>query len=168
MRFCPGLKHFRGGIVKENMATERGKLSDAEWNELYVHFDREMLIKHLIEANKDLIALNEAKEPIPDISSTNLPAYIHPKEAGKVIETSSQNYTFKIYNGRIKVYCDGYVMFSFNQIDFSGYYAFKDDASLYGITISMNREKAGAQEMDIYFKTKETWLAILRLLEENL
>jgi len=37
----------------------------------------------------------------------------------------------KIYNGRVKVYVDGYVMFSFNQIDFLGYYAYKDDTSLY-------------------------------------
>lgn len=77
-------------------------------------------------------------------------------------------YGFKIYNGRVKVYVDGYVMFSFNQIDFAGYYAFKDCTSLYGITIYMNREKAGPAEMDIYFKSKETWLAILKLLDENL
>jgi hypothetical protein len=77
-------------------------------------------------------------------------------------------YTFKTFNGRNKVYCDGFVMFSFNQIDFAGYYAYKDDTDLYGITIYMNREKAGPMEMEIYFKTKENWLAILKLLDENL
>jgi hypothetical protein len=77
-------------------------------------------------------------------------------------------YEFKIFNGRVKIYVDGYVMFSFNQIDFAGYYAFKDCTSLYGITIYMNKEKAGALEMDIYFKTKQNWLAILKLLDENL
>jgi len=77
-------------------------------------------------------------------------------------------YEFKIFNGRVKIYVDGYVIFSFNQIDFDGYYSFKDCTSLYGITIYMNREKAGALEMDIYFKTKENWLAILKLLDENL
>ena len=80
------------------------------------------------------------------------------------------NHTFKliIYNGRIKVYVDGYVMFSFNQLDFAGYYSFKDDTDLYGITIYMNREGASPQEMDIYFKGKQNWLSVLRLLDENL
>lgn len=99
---------------------------------------------------------------------SNPPTYAFDKTTGESIPLNPPKHYLKIYNGRIKVYCDGYVMFSFNQIDFSGYYAFKDCTSLYGITISMNREKAGAQEMDIYFKTKETWLAILRLLDENL
>lgn len=78
------------------------------------------------------------------------------------------SYDLKIYNGRVKVYIDGYVMFSFNQIDFAGYYSFKDDTSLFGITIYLNREKAGPMEMDIYFKGKENWLGILKLLDENL
>jgi len=80
----------------------------------------------------------------------------------------THTYDLKIYNGRVKIYVDNFVMFSFNQIDFSGYYAFKDDSDLYGITIYMNREKAGAQEMDIYFKTKQNWLNILELLDKNL
>jgi hypothetical protein len=79
-----------------------------------------------------------------------------------------EKHYLKIYNGRIKVYCDGYVMFSFNQIDFSGYYAYKDDTNLYGLDIYMNRASAGHQIMEVYFKTKETWLAISRLLDENL
>ncbi len=74
----------------------------------------------------------------------------------------------KIYNGRVKVYVDGYVMFSFNQIDLSGYYAYKDDTSLYGIDIYLLREKAGESKMEIYFKTKENWLAILKLLDNHL
>lgn len=78
------------------------------------------------------------------------------------------SYDFKIYNGRVKVYVDGYVMFSFNQIDFAGYYSFKDCTDLYGITIYLNREKAGPMEMDIYFKGKKNWLEILKLLDENL
>lgn len=77
-------------------------------------------------------------------------------------------YDFKIYNGRVKVYVDGFVMFTFNQIDFAGYYAYKDDSDLYGLDIYLNREKAGHQIMEIYFKTKENWLNILRLLDENL
>jgi hypothetical protein len=74
----------------------------------------------------------------------------------------------KIYNGRVKVYVDGYVMFSFNQIDFVGYYAYKDDTSLCGLDIYLLREKAGASTMEIYFKTKENWLAILKLLDTHL
>lgn len=77
-------------------------------------------------------------------------------------------YEFKIFNGRIKIYVDGYIMFSFNQIDFQGYYAYKDDTDLYGIDIYLVREKAGKSMMEIYFKTKENWLNILKLLDENL
>ena len=78
------------------------------------------------------------------------------------------SYDLKIYNGRVKVYVDNFVMFSFNQIDFAGYYAFKDDSEIFGLTVYLNREKAGPMEMDIYFKTKENWLAILELLDKNL
>jgi hypothetical protein len=77
-------------------------------------------------------------------------------------------YDFKIYNGRVKVYVDGYVMFSFNQIDFQGFYAYKDDTNLYGIDIYLIRENASPSTMEIYFKTKENWLNILKLLDENL
>lgn len=77
-------------------------------------------------------------------------------------------YDFKIYNGRVKIYVDDYVMFTFNQIDFLGYYAYKDDTDLYGLDIYLLREKAGASTMEIYFKTKENWLAILKLLDEKL
>lgn len=77
-------------------------------------------------------------------------------------------YSLKIYNGRIKVYVDGFVMFSFNQIDFAGYYAYKDDTDLYGLDIYLNREKAGPMQMEIYFKTKQNWMAILKLLDQHL
>ena len=81
---------------------------------------------------------------------------------------NKQKFTLSIYNGRIKVYADDCVMFTFNQIDFLGYYFFKDDTSLYGCTIYFLREKAGAAEMDVYFKSKETWLAINKLLDTHL
>ena len=77
-------------------------------------------------------------------------------------------YSLKIYNGRVKVYVDDFVMFSFNQIDFAGYYAYKDDTDLYGLDIYLNREKAGPMQMEIYFKTKQNWMAILKLLDEHL
>ena len=77
-------------------------------------------------------------------------------------------YELKIYNGRVKVYVDGFVMFSFNQIDFAGYYAYKDDTDLYGLDIYLNREKAGPMQMEIYFKTKQNWMAILKLLDQHL
>jgi len=81
---------------------------------------------------------------------------------------SKHTYGFKIINGRVKVYVNGYVMFTFNQIDFKGYYSYKDDTLLYGIDIYLMNEKGGATTMEIYFKTKENWLGILRLLDENL
>jgi len=77
-------------------------------------------------------------------------------------------YSLKIYNGRVKVYVDDFVMFSFNQIDFAGYYAYKDDTDLYGLDIYLNREKAGPMQMEIYFKTKQNWMAILKLLDQHL
>jgi hypothetical protein len=78
------------------------------------------------------------------------------------------NYSLKIYNGRVKVYVDDFVMFSFNQIDFVGYYAYKDDIDLYGLDIYLAREKAGQIQMEIYFKTKQNWLGVLKLLDEKL
>jgi hypothetical protein len=78
------------------------------------------------------------------------------------------NYEFKIYNGRIKVCYQGSVMFSFNQIDFLAYYFFKDDTKLYGATLHFLREGAGHAKMDVYFKDKETWLAVNKLLDENM
>lgn len=77
-------------------------------------------------------------------------------------------YTFKTYNGRVKVYIDGCLFFCFNQIDFKGLYAYKDDANLYGVDLYLMNENGGSTTMEIYFKTKETWLATLKLLDENM
>ena len=82
--------------------------------------------------------------------------------------SKQHNCELKIYNGRVKVYVDGYVMFTFNQIDFKGYYSYKDDTDLYGIDIYLMNEKGGATTMEIYFKTKEHWLNILALLDKHL
>lgn len=84
------------------------------------------------------------------------------------MQKKKHNYNFKIYNGRIKVYIDGYVAFTFNQIDFKGYYAYKDDTDLYGLDIYLMNEKGGATTMEVYFKTKDTWLSVLKLLDDNL
>jgi hypothetical protein len=84
------------------------------------------------------------------------------------MQKPKHKYEFKIYNGRVKVYVDGYVMFCFNQIDFVGYYFFKDDTDLLGATFHFLREGAGASQWDVYFKSKATWLAINRLLDENM
>ena len=35
-------------------------------------------------------------------------------------KTNATRYGFKIFNGRVKVYVNDYVMFTFNQIDFKG------------------------------------------------
>ena len=77
-------------------------------------------------------------------------------------------YDLKTWNGRIKIYIDGYAMLSFNQIDFKGYYAYKDDTNLYGLDIYLMNENGGATTMEIYFKTKEVWLAVLKLMDEKL
>lgn len=78
------------------------------------------------------------------------------------------SYDLKIFNGRVKVYVDGYIMFTFNQIDFKGYYAYKDDTDLYGIDVYLMNEKGGATTMEVYFKTKQHWLNILKLLDAHL
>lgn len=77
-------------------------------------------------------------------------------------------YTFQTYNGRVKIKYNGYTMFAFNQIDYAGHYAYKDDTNLYGLDIYLLREKAGQGQMEIYFKTKENWLAVLKLLDDNM
>ena len=80
----------------------------------------------------------------------------------------THKYDFKIINGRIKVYIDGYVAFTFNQLDFKGYYAYKDDTDLYGLDIYLMNDKGGATTMEVYFKTKTVWLEVLKLLDKNL
>ena len=66
-----------------------------------------------------------------------------------------QEYKFKIFNGRVKVYIDGYVAFTFNQIDFKGYYAYKDDTSLYGLDIYLMNDRAELQLWKFILKLKK-------------
>ena len=76
---------------------------------------------------------------------------------------------FKIINGRVKIYIDGYVFLSFNQIDFKGYYAFKDDTLLYCIDFYLiSADSGGVLTIETSYKTKEVWAAINKLLDENL
>lgn len=72
-------------------------------------------------------------------------------------------YTFATRNGRCVVYIDSVIFFSFNQLDFKGMYAYKDDTNLYGLDIYL-----ADTTMEIYFKTKEAWLNTLKLLDANL
>lgn len=74
-----------------------------------------------------------------------------------------QKLELKVLNGRVKIYVDGYVLVSFNQIDFKGYYAFKDDTSLYGIDIYLKDTM-----IETSYKTKEVWLAVLKIMDEKL
>lgn len=72
-------------------------------------------------------------------------------------------YDLKIYNGRVKIYIDGFVFLSFNQIDFKAYYAFKDDTLLYGIDFFLKDTT-----IETSYKTKEVWLDVLKILDEHL
>ena len=72
-------------------------------------------------------------------------------------------YSFSTYNGRVKLKIDGVLFLAFNQIEFLGLYSYKDDVNLYGLDIYMKD-----RTMEIYFKTKENWIATLRLLDENM
>ena len=82
-------------------------------------------------------------------------------------EEKEHTYDLKTFNGMYKVYVDGYVMFSWNQIDFKAYYAYKDQKNLYGISIYLMYGQANL-EIEVYFKTKQHWLNILKLLDEQL
>jgi len=75
-----------------------------------------------------------------------------------------QTYKLDIYNGRVKVKIDDITFLSFNQIEFLGYYAFKDDTLLYGLDIYLK----GNNIIETSYKTKETWIAILTLLGKEL
>lgn len=71
--------------------------------------------------------------------------------------------SLKVYNGRYKIYVDGLVMVSFNQLDFKGYYAFKDDHSLFGIDFYLKDTI-----IETAYKTREVWEDVLRLLDETI
>lgn len=73
-------------------------------------------------------------------------------------------YKLSIYNGRIKIYIDNTVFLSFNQIDFKGYYAFKDDTNLYGIDFYL----VNGVTIETSYKTKDVWIGILTLLDKEL
>jgi len=75
----------------------------------------------------------------------------------------NSRYKLIVYNGRIKIYIDGFVYLSFNQIEFLGYYAFKDDTNLYGIDFYVKNTT-----IETAYKTKDVWLSILKLLDNNL
>lgn len=83
------------------------------------------------------------------------------------MDKEQHTYDLKTSNGMYKVYVDGYVMITWNQIDFKAYYAFKDAKDLYGISIYLMYDKANL-EIEVYFKTKEHWLEILKLLDQHL
>lgn len=76
-----------------------------------------------------------------------------------------QAFTAKIYNGRVRLYVDGTLFFCFNQLDFRGLYAYKDDTALYGLDIYLADREGGQATMEIYFKTKDAWLKTLGILD---
>ena len=78
-------------------------------------------------------------------------------------KTPKHKYDLKIYNGRVKVYIDGIAFLWFNQIDFKGIYAYKDDTDLYGVDIVLKDTT-----IETFYKTKEVWLAVLKILDERL
>ena len=73
-------------------------------------------------------------------------------------------YNICTFNGRFKIIIDGKLFLMFSQVDFKGLYAYKDDEWLYGLDIYL----AGGVTMEIYFKTKEVWLEILKLIDKNI
>lgn len=84
-------------------------------------------------------------------------------------ENINHSYKLVVYNGRVKIYIDGFVFLSFNQIDFKGFYAFKDDTRLYGIDFYLvSADSGGNLTIETFYKTKKVWLDILKLLNKEL
>lgn len=79
------------------------------------------------------------------------------------MKEANHKYKLITYNGRVKIYIDEIVFLSFNQIDFKGYYAFKDDTNLYGIDFYLVNCM-----IETSYKTKKVWLDILKLLDNEL
>lgn len=72
------------------------------------------------------------------------------------------NSRFKLttQNGRFKLSIDGLPMLAFNQIDFKGWYAFKDDHLLYCIDFYLTNNIV----IETSYKTKDVWDGVLQLL----
>lgn len=73
-------------------------------------------------------------------------------------------YKLDVVNGRVKIYVDELVMLSFTQLEFRGYYAYKDDYLLYGIEFYLT----GGVTIETNYKTKEVWTEVLKLLDKHL
>lgn len=74
----------------------------------------------------------------------------------------ASRFCLHVFNGRYKIFVDNLPMVSFNQIDFKGYYAFKDDHLLYGVDFYLTNNIT----IETTYKTKEVWLGVLNLLAE--
>lgn len=77
-------------------------------------------------------------------------------------------YEFLTFNGRFKVKIDGVLFLTWNQLDFKGLWAYKDDFCLYGIDIYLMNDLGGKHTIEVHFKTKQVWLEVLELLDKNL
>ena len=97
------------------------------------------------------------------VLKTNNPQIIGVLKNNSNRPVDNSRYSLNVFNGRVKIYIDGFVYLSFNQIDFKGYYAFKDDTKLYGIDFYLKDTI-----IETSYKTKEVWLAILNLLDKEL
>lgn len=76
-------------------------------------------------------------------------------------------YRITTLNGRVKVYIDEILFLAFNQIDFKGLNSFKDDTNLYGVGILlMSQESSSTATLRVYFKSKQVWIEVLKLLDD--
>ncbi len=82
------------------------------------------------------------------------------KVADPVNSFVKDRFSMAVINGRYKIYVDGLVMLSFNQLDFKGFYSFKDDHLLYCIDFYLKDTT-----IETSYKTKEVWLGVLKLLD---
>lgn len=77
-------------------------------------------------------------------------------------ESKVKRFDLTTYNGRFKILVDGLPMVTFNQIDYKGHYAFKDDHNLYCIDFYLCTL---SKPIETSYKTKEVWLGILDQLK---
>lgn len=73
-------------------------------------------------------------------------------------------YSIETKNGMVRVLVDDLLFFEYEQLAYNGRYFYKDFTNVYGLDIYMKEGKT----IEIYFKTKETWLAINKLMVEFL
>ena len=76
----------------------------------------------------------------------------------------SHKYSIDTKNGMVRILIDGLLFFDYEQLAYKGRWFYKDFTNLYGLRIYLE----GSKPMEIHFKSKDTWIAINKLMLDNL